>query len=423
VTLGLQDALPPASPRAEVVVLEQLSSKVYQEASTIPEFPTYETRFLQSNANLPLVDILIVIDNSGSMTEEQAKLAERMKPLLSRLSNTDWRIQVITTDTPCPTRPYLPLDRDSPDVEKNFVNAIKVGVNGSATEQGLLMAFHHLSGTKYGNCQPQPQSWLRPKAKLAMFFLSDEDEQSQKRAADLIKLLEEKEYTPGKDAKAYGIIWHPDKPCSSAVQKGTHYAKLIEDTKGLWGDICASDYTKILSDISLDISNFFFTDIPLAGHPVMSSVQVGVNGSPFSGNWFVVNGSLFLEETLAPGDWLEASYKLEAVQFVALRGTSQTPDWIEVYVNGLLLESHEYHYAASEKGLRFVRAFADGEQVEIKYGFDAELRKEFPFPKKRGAEVSCHIGTEIISPFYSYDEGLIIFDVAPPEGVQFTCLY
>src|SRR5690606_4781259 len=43
-------------------------------------------------------DILIVIDNSGSMEYEQRNMAQRVSNFLSILQGLDWRIAVTTTD-------------------------------------------------------------------------------------------------------------------------------------------------------------------------------------------------------------------------------------------------------------------------------------------------------------------------------------
>src|SRR5690606_8968839 len=44
------------------------------------------------------VDILLVDDNSGSMSAEQNLLAQRFSTFISRLSGLDWQIGITTTD-------------------------------------------------------------------------------------------------------------------------------------------------------------------------------------------------------------------------------------------------------------------------------------------------------------------------------------
>ena len=45
------------------------------------------------------VDILFVIDNSGSMQEEQAKIAQIFSGFIAQVSHMNWRIAITTTDT------------------------------------------------------------------------------------------------------------------------------------------------------------------------------------------------------------------------------------------------------------------------------------------------------------------------------------
>ena len=61
---------------------------------TIVKVTTDFTVTGKSNA----ADILIVVDNSGSMNPEQKNMADRVSNLMDRFANLDYRISVITTD-------------------------------------------------------------------------------------------------------------------------------------------------------------------------------------------------------------------------------------------------------------------------------------------------------------------------------------
>lgn len=45
-----------------------------------------------------LLDVLVVVDNSGSMKEEQANLADRLGALLASVRDSNWQIGLISTD-------------------------------------------------------------------------------------------------------------------------------------------------------------------------------------------------------------------------------------------------------------------------------------------------------------------------------------
>ncbi|MBC7457321.1 MAG: hypothetical protein H7235_03525 [Bdellovibrionaceae bacterium] len=101
------------------------------------------------NAN---VDILFVIDNSGSMKEEQAKIAQVFSGFIAQVSHMNWRIAITTTDTSsadvacnkgnlcvmesAPSTRYF-IDSSTPNVNQVFIEKIQVGTTGSGTELGL----------------------------------------------------------------------------------------------------------------------------------------------------------------------------------------------------------------------------------------------------------------------------------------------
>ncbi len=59
------------------------------------------------------VDILFVVDNSGSMSEEQQGIGNKISGFLSRINNLDWQIAVTTTDD----RAFTPITGDSIGLE------------------------------------------------------------------------------------------------------------------------------------------------------------------------------------------------------------------------------------------------------------------------------------------------------------------
>ena len=76
---------------------------------TQDDYPSVTTSHKQGRAGDPqsqnfeqgewgMLDLLVVIDNSGSMTEEQANLSTKLQPLLSKIAKSNWQIAVVTTD-------------------------------------------------------------------------------------------------------------------------------------------------------------------------------------------------------------------------------------------------------------------------------------------------------------------------------------
>ncbi|MBN2359145.1 MAG: choice-of-anchor D domain-containing protein, partial [Deltaproteobacteria bacterium] len=97
----------------------------------------------------PTIDILFVVDNSGSMQQEQQSLAQNFTAFIQFTSelDIDYHIGVTTTDTARSDAGALvaPVIANTgpgatSDPIGEFIAAVNVGTNGSATEKGLHAA-------------------------------------------------------------------------------------------------------------------------------------------------------------------------------------------------------------------------------------------------------------------------------------------
>ena len=170
------------------------------------------------------VDILWMIDNSGSMAAEQEKVAERFNQFFNQLiiSQVDYHIGVVTSDPDeggvlrqyggpavenCAACRFITKDIpcDNPDVDISalgseaqieaalaadcpaqlvFRKLIKVGVDGSSFEEGFTQAATALgartvdpvTGFPDGVAPTDNAGFLRPDASLYIVFVSDEEE-------------------------------------------------------------------------------------------------------------------------------------------------------------------------------------------------------------------------------------------------------
>ena len=79
-------------------------------------------------------DILFIIDNSCSMSDEQVALSSNAGAFMSSLDMTgvDYQVGVITTDSPGLAAPVI--TSSSPDPVGDFSDAVMVGIAGDATE-------------------------------------------------------------------------------------------------------------------------------------------------------------------------------------------------------------------------------------------------------------------------------------------------
>ena len=106
--------------------------------------------FTQNNQEYGNVDILWVVDNSGSMANEQASLASNFSVFIDRFKDQDinFKMGIVTTDprvgfAGVPVAGSLNLltyanaQADENAFINNFINMVQVGINGSGNEQGL----------------------------------------------------------------------------------------------------------------------------------------------------------------------------------------------------------------------------------------------------------------------------------------------
>ena len=134
----------------------------------------------------PKVDILFVIDNSGSMSGHQKNLAANVDNFINNFFKTiqiDFHIGVLTTDDDggsancCGLLVGNPsyLDRSTPDFRKILASRMIVGTSGSPQEKSFDPVFRAL---RVPNLNGPNAGFLRPDAFLSIVFITDAEDQS-----------------------------------------------------------------------------------------------------------------------------------------------------------------------------------------------------------------------------------------------------
>jgi hypothetical protein len=198
------------------------------------------------------VDVLWVIDNSGSMTEEQDSIGREFDNFLQFLTaaEVDYHIAVITTDTQAVPLyrgdpPYIAAD--TPDPQAEFAARAKVGVGGAALEKGLEAARLAL--------QRPPDGFLRDDAFLFIVWVSDEEDHSFGDVRYYWRLFEQSKGI-GNDKTVTGAAIVGDVPggCDSengAASPGARYHELVASMGGLAGSICAPSFAATLTEMGI----------------------------------------------------------------------------------------------------------------------------------------------------------------------------
>ncbi len=387
------------------------------------------SEFFKQNENddaQGLLDILIVIDNSGSMTEEQENLSTKLLPLLTYVEKSDWKIGVVTTD---------PVDGCLRDViakgqansESTFANAIKAGIGGTGIEAGIAQAVSALSPSCLGGT-----SWIRPNSTLAVLFVSDEDNCSNgtkctipahntaEYLLDYLATIRE----VGLNAKVFGLIWHESQSnseCSSALNRGDTYSDLISATGGSWGSICNSNYSPTLQAMSLDLSLILKTQFALNYDPFLDSVEVIIDGQKISSGYSITGNVIEFDDAPAPGSQIYVNYRFTtaAPQKEFTLTADADPNGIQVYLDGHTTTS--FSYDANKRKILFSKA-PQAKEIKVTYKKTATLQENFIVEAglEKGDIIAYADGKIVSSGDYTYDakSGQISFKTPPSDGAN-----
>lgn len=404
--------------------------------------PRVEERFEQGYADYAeseafdqngdrLLDILVVVDNSGSMKEEQKNLSTKIMPLLSSVTQTDWRIAVVTTD-PADTCLRGLITKGDANASDKFSKAVQAGTSGSGNERGVLVAERAINGKCTLN-----KDWLRPHSTLAVLIVSDEDNCSNGAdcagsdyadASYLINAMARGRVL-GSTARAYGLIHHPSQSrseCSTAENSAPIYAQVIDATQGTWGSICDDDYSATLNAISKDIAVTLGKKFALRRQPKAASVEVKVNGAVVH-DYKVVANVIEFNTAPAEGAHIEVNYLVPGQtvrQEFALKEAPAAWDAV-VSVDGQVLSPSDYVIDPAKKLLRFNHVPADRAEVVISYIRDLPLNKQFKLQSAyKAGSLTATINGQVTRDFTANETtGMVEFFTAPHDGAKIAFAY
>jgi len=238
----------------------------------------------------PAADVLFVVDNSGSMQDEQNALGSNLSAFLSfaQAEGVDYRIAVTTTDVarrgergrfvegqPYQTRVMSP---STPNVTRVFSANVNVGTDGDGSERGFEAAYLALT-------DPLINTWntglLRPDAMLAVIFVSDEQEQSSRPVSFYESFLRNvKGFARPEMFSASAIVGTTPGGCRSRTGEADYaprYMQMAQNTGGVVESICNANWGQTLANIGLNsfgLKRTFF----LSSQPVQATLAVRVDG-------------------------------------------------------------------------------------------------------------------------------------------------
>jgi hypothetical protein len=284
--------------------------------------------FMQSQQ--PKADILLVIDDSCSMSDKQMSLASNFSSFIqyATATNTDWQIGVITTSEeeqvcppllPCPGAPGAGrlvskgsvgpiLTPATPNVASAFSTLVNVGTGGDPTEAGLATATMALTPPRIAN---ENAGFLRPDANLAVVVISDAGDQSvQPVSYYQNRLVNVKGFNRLSMFTFSSIVpTQPTAPAGCSYDGGGdpgRYLTLTSYTSGVSDEICSSNWAATLQNLGRTAfgfrTQFFLNNVPDLSMGQTIDVQInGVAVSSSDWSYDAASNSIIFTPTATPG--------------------------------------------------------------------------------------------------------------------------
>jgi len=270
-----------------------------------PELPGYEREYVTDiffqTSETNNVDFIWIIDNSGSMRNEQNILAENFDLFIDAFleKSIDFKMGFTTTDTAgrgsknphngefTGSVPVLTSDMDPEFLSNHFKENVRVGTDGSGRERGLEAALKAVKKTN--RTESINYRFIRPDALLAIIIISDENDISPDSTYSYIKSIRS---IKGKnsDVTIFSIVDTTAESFEDPIREpidldlyyshrwknpgGLRYINASEETGGTVCDI-HRDFAYSLLRISNEISDLA-RGFKLTGEPAAETIEVRI---------------------------------------------------------------------------------------------------------------------------------------------------
>jgi hypothetical protein len=224
------------------------------------------------------VDIIWVIDNSGSMAGIQQSVIQNANLFIqefTRIQGLDWRMALLSTALH--EAPYLGMptvfDYKHRDPVSEFTSAVsRLGISGDATERSFDPILRQL------NAHP---NFLRPNAHIVMIYVTDEEEQSSITANGFLTNIVALKAGRLGMVRAYGAIEARDLGCSGYnVYGGSPYEAVISATKGSVIGTCSPQFGAELAKLGNEIVSIVSSPVVLLSQrPLARTIKVTYKGT------------------------------------------------------------------------------------------------------------------------------------------------
>ncbi len=241
----------------------------------IPPSVVRSETFTQTTA--PKVDVLFVVDNSSSMTEEATKLSVNFPKFLDYFlySGLDWHVGVVSTNMEAPghsgqllaANGYSFIDTETVEPDAVFAAMVPYYPGVSHSESGRAAVYAALEvlvdGVNVG--------FLRDEAPLHIVIISDENDHSVSPPKDeFIDWLDD--LRPDPATRSFSAITGLE-ICANSSEVGQEYIDVSNVIGGVLWSICTDDWAPVMDELGENASTLS-TEFFLAEIPVIETIEV-----------------------------------------------------------------------------------------------------------------------------------------------------
>lgn len=257
-----------------------------------------------------VVDILWVVDDSGSMTNERRTLVGNFDRFVQELLNLGVDFQMGVTSIVAADGGRLRgttkiITKTTPNARQVFEANTTFGESRSRWEQGLRMTQLGLTSPNIDPGQPN-ETFLRPQAALAVIVVSNEDDSSFGTTDYYSRVFRGLKGKGNENLVSFSIIGGTiPNGCvppgetglyGSTANPSVRYAEVATKTGGIIGSICDASFETTLIRIAQAL-NTLKRVFPLTLVPIATSISVTVDGVTIPQD--LVNGWQYRADTNA----------------------------------------------------------------------------------------------------------------------------
>ena len=251
------------------------------------------------------IDILWVIDRSGSMSRYNAELLAGIEAMLGALPTADWRLVMINADPDHSVNstifPLVPGD-DAADAA-----AMLATLSSAYKEEGFNSVYEYITNNPYSS------TWLRPDAGLLVVFVSDEEEQSDIEYPTVAEFMSWYQMQRmGSVFMASVVNQDPSTSLCSYPPNIRDVGNRYMDATGLLSgtvvDICDEDWAPGVTDATQSIDPY--ESLKLTHLPEdVNDIRVFINGT-LNHDWYysLTDNTVYFTVIPSAGDLVEIGY-------------------------------------------------------------------------------------------------------------------